>query len=159
MAVAAQRIIRFLIDRRLTLAVAESCTGGLIGHLLTEAPGSSQAFWGGVVAYHNRAKVAILGVDERLLDREGAVSDAVARAMAEGVRRLFGADIGLAVTGIAGPTGGTAEKPVGLAYVALADGVSTRCERHLWTGNRSENKRRSAEAALEMALKCLPETV
>src|SRR3972149_5752633 len=97
---ASERVIRLLTQRRLTLAVAESCTGGLIGHLLTEVPGSSQAFLGGVVAYHNQAKTAILGVGEALLEREGAVSEAVARAMAEGVRRLFGADIGLAVTGI-----------------------------------------------------------
>lgn len=158
----AERVIRLLIERRLTLAVAESCTGGLIGHLLTEVPGSSQAFLGGVVAYHNRAKVAILGVDEGVLQREGAVSEAVARAMAEGVRRLFGTDpsglsppgrsLALAVTGIAGPTGGTPEKPVGLTYMALTDDTTTRCERHVWKGSRSQNKALSAEAALKAVL-------
>ena len=164
----AKQAIQSLTQRRLTLAVAESCTGGLIGHLLTEVPGSSQAFLGGVVAYHNRAKVAILGVDEALLEREGAVSEAVARAMAEGVRRLFGSDpsgsspsgrsLGLAVTGIAGPTGGTPEKPVGLTYVALAHGATIRCQRYLWTGDRTSNKARSAEAALNLVIEHLSKT-
>jgi nicotinamide-nucleotide amidase len=143
-------LIRVLSDRGQTLAVAESCTGGLIGHRLTNVPGSSVPFRGGVVAYHNDAKAAVLGVPEELLVREGAVSESVAMAMAEGARRLLGADFGLAVTGIAGPSGGSDDKPVGLTYVALVGPGVAQCERHIWEGDREGNKERSATAALEM---------
>lgn len=145
------QVVRLLTERGLTLAVAESCTGGLIGHRLTNVPGSSACFLGGVVAYHDRAKVGILGVDEDVLSREGAVSEAVAVAMARGVRRLLDADLGVGVTGIAGPSGGTPEKPVGAVFMALADRsgetVARQCR---WEGEREENKARSAEAALEL---------
>lgn len=151
MSALAEQVVQTLIQRRLTLAVAESCTGGLIGHRLTNVPGSSACFLGGVVAYHDRAKAGILGVDEGVLSREGAVSEAVAVAMARGVRRLLDADLGVGVTGIAGPSGGTPEKPVGTVFMALADrsgeDVARECR---WEGDREENKARSAEAALEM---------
>jgi PncC family amidohydrolase len=145
-----QEVVRLLTARGLTLAVAESCTGGLVGHRITGVPGSSACFRGGVIAYHNEVKAALLAVPEETLEREGAVSEAVALAMARGVRERLAADIGLAVTGIAGPTGGTPEKPVGLVYVALADAIAARSRRHLWSGDRWQNKEQSAEAALRM---------
>jgi len=153
-------VVRLLTERGLTLAVAESCTGGLVGHRITGVPGSSACFRGGVIAYHNEVKAALLAVPEDLLEREGAVSEAVALAMARGVRERLGADLGLAVTGVAGPTGGTPEKPVGLVYVALspganppsaeADAAGARSRRYLWSGDRWQNKERSAEAALQL---------
>lgn len=143
-------IVRLLTERGLTLAVAESCTGGLVGHRITGISGSSACFRGGVIAYHNEVKAALLAVPEDLLEREGAVSEAVALAMARGVRERLVADLGLAVTGVAGPTGGTPEKPVGLVYVALADAAGARGRRHLWSGDRWQNKERSAEAALQL---------
>jgi nicotinamide-nucleotide amidase len=145
------QVVRLLTERTLTLAVAESCTGGLIGHRLTNVPGSSACFLGGVVAYHDRAKADILGADEDVLSREGAVSEAVAVAMARGVCRLLDADLAVGVTGIAGPSGGTPEKPVGTVFIALADRsgetVARQCR---WEGDREENKERSAQAALEL---------
>jgi PncC family amidohydrolase len=151
-----EEIIGLLVERGKMLAVAESCTGGLIGHRLTRVSGSSAAFLGGVVAYHNSVKEKTLGVPADILEREGAVSEATALAMAEGVRRLLGADIALAVTGIAGPTGGTEERPVGLTYVALSAAPDVLiCERHLWRGRRQQNKDSSAMAALSLLLRYL----
>jgi PncC family amidohydrolase len=151
-----EEIIDLLVERGKMLAVAESCTGGLIGHRLTQVSGSSAAFLGGVVAYHNSVKEKTLGVSADTLEREGAVSEATALAMAEGVRRLLGADIALAVTGIAGPTGGTEDRPVGLTYIALSSAPDVLiCERHLWQGERQENKESSATAALSLLLRHL----
>lgn len=141
---------RLLLGRRMTVAVAESCTGGLITHRLTNVPGSSRYFLGGVVAYANEAKIQILGVPEETLAAHGAVSAETAQAMAEGVRRLLGADVALAVTGIAGPTGGTPEKPVGLTYIALATAETTLGREYRWIGSRLHNKEASAEAALKL---------
>ena len=150
-----EEVIARLVGKQRTVAVAESCTGGLIGHRLTQVPGSSAAFLGGVIAYHNSVKERVLGVPAQILEREGAVSEATAAAMAEGVRLLLGADVAVAVTGIAGPSGGTDDKPVGLTYVAFADPDSTACERHLWRGDRTANKESSAEAALALLCRCL----
>jgi nicotinamide-nucleotide amidase len=151
-----EEIIGLLVESGKRLAVAESCTGGLIGHRLTQVPGSSAAFLGGVIAYNNSVKEKTLGVPAHILEREGAVSEATALAMAEGVRRLLGADIGLAVTGIAGPTGGTDDKPVGLTYIALSAASNVLiCEKHLWRGDRAENKDSSATAALSLLLRHL----
>jgi len=111
---------RLLTERRFTLAVAESCTGGLIAELITAVPGASAWFQGGVVAYANSAKQSLLGVPEAMLIEHGAVSEPVARAMAEGVRERFGADIGVSTTGISGPAGGTGEKPVGLVHIGIS---------------------------------------
>lgn len=122
---------RLLVERGATVTTAESCTGGLIGKMLTDVAGSSAYFVGGAVTYSNAAKTSVLGVAEELIAGHGAVSDAVARAMARGARRVFAADYALAVTGVAGPGGGTAEKPVGLVYAALADGRGERCVRLL----------------------------
>jgi PncC family amidohydrolase len=132
------------------LAVAESCTGGLVGHWITEVAGSSDYFLGGVVAYSNQAKAQLLGVRPGTLLQHGAVSEATAREMAAGVRRLLGADVALAVTGIAGPGGGTPEKPVGLVYIALDAPDRQICRRHVWKGDRAANKARSAQAALAL---------
>ena len=146
-----QEVVRLLTERRLTLAVAESCTGGLVGHRITNVPGSSACFRGGVIAYHNEVKAALLNAPADLLAREGAVSEGVAVTMARTVRERLGADIGLAVTGIAGPAGGTPEKPVGLVYIALADSEGAVAQRHVWSGDRRQNKESSADAALKLA--------
>lgn len=148
----AKRAGELLKKMGLTLSLAESCTGGLIAHRITNIPGSSNYFLGGVVAYSNEAKERLLGVPHETLLRYGAVSEETARAMAEGVRRLLVSDQALAVTGIAGPSGGTPEKPVGLVYIALAAEEEVRCERHIWKGDRLQNKAQSAEAALEMLI-------
>ena len=141
---------RLLTEQRLTLALAESCTGGLIASRLTNVPGSSAYFIGGVVSYANEVKERVLGVSHQTLQEHGAVSEETAREMARGVQRLLRTDVALAVTGIAGPSGGTPEKPVGLTYIALAAENLERCERWLWQGERWANKAQSAEAALQM---------
>ncbi len=141
---------KLLKQREMTLAVAESCTGGLVGHRITNVPGSSTYYEGSVTAYSYNIKELILHVQHDTLCRYGAVSEQVAREMAVGVRRAFQADIGLAVTGIAGPGGGTPEKPVGLVYIALAAPDGEWVERCMWHGGRLENKERSAEAVLDL---------
>jgi PncC family amidohydrolase len=139
---------RLLRQRGMTLAAAESCTGGLIGHRITNVPGSSAYYKGSITAYSYDVKELVLHVQHDTLHRHGAVSEQTAREMACGVRRAFRADIGLAVTGIAGPGGGMPGKPVGLVYIALATPGDEWVKRHLWDGNRQENKEYSAEAAL-----------
>lgn len=146
---------RRLRARGLTLAVAESCTGGGLADAITDVAGSSDYFLGGVVAYANRVKEQLLGVEPELLATQGAVSGPVALQMAEGARRTLGADLGVGITGIAGPGGGTAEKPVGLVYIALAAPGKSEVRRHLWTEDRIGNKRRSVEAALDLLLEQL----
>ena len=133
-----------------TLAVAESCTGGLISGRLTEVPGSSVYFMEGVVTYSNEAKVRLLGVPSDLIAEHGAVSARVAEAMAEGARLRAGTDFGLAVTGVAGPGGGTGEKPVGLVYVALSDDAHTEHRRLLLPGDRQLIRWRASQAALDL---------
>lgn len=140
-----------------TLATAESCTGGLLGHRITNVPGSSTYYLGGVIAYANEAKEALLGVRRETLLAHGAVSAETALEMARGARQRLGADMAVAVTGIAGPSGGSADKPVGLVYIALSAPDGERWERHVWPGNRLENKERSAEAALRLLLGYLQE--
>lgn len=146
---------RLLKDRGLTIACAESCTGGLIGHRLTGIPGSSAYFLESAVVYGNSAKTRRLGVPAALLAKHGAVSAAVARAMALGIRRTSGADLGLAVTGIAGPDGGTARKPVGLVYIALARARGVALTRNLFFGGREHVKTQAAQRALDMVRKAL----
>jgi PncC family amidohydrolase len=141
----------------LTLAVAESSTGGLIAHLVTSAPGSSQYFLGGVVSYADTVKQVVLGVRGETLAQHGAVSRQCAMEMARGVREALGAQVGVAVTGIAGPGGGTAEKPVGMTWVAVITPTGERAERYEWSGDRAENKNSSAEAALKLLLDELEE--
>jgi PncC family amidohydrolase len=148
----ARRVGDALRERGLHLATAESCTGGLVAHLITEVAGSSDYFTGALVTYGNEAKVALAAVPRDVLDAHGAVSAQVARAMADGTRQRLGVDIAVAVTGIAGPDGGTAEKPVGLTYIAVADTDGADVRRHVWDGDRSTNKRASAAAALDLVL-------
>ncbi|MBA7645627.1 Nicotinamide-nucleotide amidohydrolase PncC [subsurface metagenome] len=150
-----KQIGELLSERGWTLAVAESCTGGLLGHRITNVSGSSSYFRGGVISYSNEVKESILGVPEETLIEHGAVSKEIAQAMAQGARRLLGTDVALSVTGIAGPTGGTPEKPVGLVYVGLAAEGADLWEKHIWQGDRAENKQQSAQAALELLLKYL----
>ena len=144
-----------LLARRAHLALAESCTGGLVGARLTTVPGSSRYLLGGVVAYHNRVKTALLGVPRGLLARCGAVSAPVAAAMARGARRAFAADVGVAVTGIAGPGGGTAAKPVGLVFVAVSGRGRTLCRRALFAGGRARVRAQAADLALILLLEHL----
>jgi len=145
-----------LKERGLTICTAESCTGGMIAHLLTNVAGSSAYVLGGVVSYSNAMKQHILNVPEQTLIDYGAVSEPTAAAMARGARALIGADYALSVTGIAGPGGGTATKPVGLTYIGLA-GLDNLLvvEKYVWGGSREENKRLSAEAALNLLKKHL----
>jgi nicotinamide-nucleotide amidase len=133
----------------LTLSVAESCTGGLIGHLLTEVSGSSQYFQGGAVVYSNASKINLLAVSERTIQQFGAVSEETAREMARGVRECFKTNLGLAVTGIAGPDGGSEDKPVGTVHVALAVGDEIFSEKYLFRGKRRQVKLQTAMMALD----------
>ncbi len=156
---------QLLKQRRLTLAVAESCTGGLVSHRITNVPGSSAYYQGSVTSYSNEIKERVLHVQRDTLERHGAVSEQAAREMAQGVRDVLCADVGLAVTGIAGPSGGTPEKPVGLVYIALAAPDGVWAERYVWEGNRGdspdrwENKALSAEAVLDLLRRYLEERV
>jgi PncC family amidohydrolase len=150
---AARRLGRQLVKRGWQMASAESCTGGLVGHTITQVPRSSDHYLGGIVSYSNAVKEDLLDVPGDLLERVGAVSAEVAEAMTTGALARFPvAHLALAVTGIAGPDGGTAEKPVGLTYVAAAAREGTAVvERHTWTHDRDGNKRASVLAALELA--------
>jgi PncC family amidohydrolase len=139
-----------LISQKCTLAVAESCTGGLIAHLITDVAGSSAYFIGGVVPYNPAVKEKLLGVRSRTLAQHGVVSPQVALELARGVRKLLAADIGIGVTGIAGPGGGSQDKPVGLVFIALAAENVERAERLLAKGDRASIKMAAAEAALAL---------
>jgi PncC family amidohydrolase len=141
---------QLLVQQHLTLATAESCTGGLVGHRLTNVPGSSEYFLGGIIAYANEIKERVLGVSPQTLETHGAVSAETAIEMARGARQVLGVDLAVSVTGIAGPGGGTADKPIGLVYVALAAPNFERVERFVWNQDREGNKWESAEAALQL---------
>lgn len=145
----ARHVGKLLQERHLTLVAAESCTGGLLATRITDIAGSSAYFLGGVVAYSNAMKERLLGVPAATLQRYGAVSPETAIAMARGVRRLLRADLALSTTGIAGPTGGTPEKPVGLVYIALASELGEACKEFRWDGNRKQNREQSVRAALD----------
>jgi nicotinamide-nucleotide amidase len=140
---------RLLTEHGMTVATAESCTGGLIAERFTDVPGSSAYFLGGVVSYSNEAKAEMLGVSQDVLAREGAVSEPVVRAMAEGVRDRFGSDFGVATSGISGPDGGTPEKPVGLVWIALASAAGTHADSFVFQVDRSRHRRLSAQVALD----------
>jgi len=141
---------RLLTERKETVAVAESCTGGWVANRLTNVAGSSNYFERGIVTYSNAAKMEMLGVPETIIQEHGAVSEQTARAMAEGVRRIAKTTFGLSTTGIAGPTGGTPEKPVGLVWVGLATPEQITAKRFFFTNDRLVNKERFSQAALNM---------
>ena len=142
----------------LRIGTAESCTGGLVGERLTEIPGSSDVFTGGVVCYDNSLKTSLLGVPSALIEAEGAVSEAAARAMAEGALRSLKVDLSVAVTGIAGPGGGTDAKPIGTVWLAVADGSKTTARRSVFLGDRHDIRQRAAQGALHMMYRRLIET-
>jgi PncC family amidohydrolase len=144
----AERLQGVCLGRRLTVAVAESCTGGLVAASITAVPGASAYFLGGIVAYANAAKTALLGVPEGTIDAHGAVSAQVARAMAEGCQARVGASLVAAITGIAGPEGGSEAKPVGLTYVALAWSQPSEVRRFVFAGDRASVRAAAAREAL-----------
>ncbi|MGD9782819.1 MAG: CinA family protein [Kiritimatiellia bacterium] len=144
-----------LLARKLTLATAESCTGGLVGAALTSLPGSSAWYIGGIVAYSNALKIRLLGVSPDILGAHGAVSRETACAMAEGVRGAANADFAVSITGIAGPAGGTPEKPVGLVCVAVAAPHETSTFQHFFSGSRDDVRNAAVQAALRHLLDSL----
>jgi len=146
-----------LNSRGWTLALGESCTGGLIAHRITEIPGSSEYFLGGVVAYSNPVKESLLNVQPETLEAVGAVSEETAREMARGAREVMRAAVGVSVTGIAGPGGATEGKPVGLTFISVSTPDGEWVERHVFEGDRHANKQASAEAALKLLLQVLSE--
>ncbi|MBA3778897.1 MAG: CinA family protein [Chloroflexi bacterium] len=151
----AEAVQLLALTRAITIAVAESCTGGLLGHSITEVPGSSGYFLGGVISYADEAKHDLLHVPAATIERHGAVSAQTAVAMARGVRERFEATLGLSTTGIAGPGGGSQAKPVGLTYVAIASAGAHDVRRFLWQGDRHANKQQSVTAALNLLLEWL----
>jgi len=153
----AGQLVELLKKRQMSVTTAESCTGGGIAAAITDIPGSSEIFAYGIVSYSNEAKERLLEVPHMLLAEHGAVSSEVAYSMAEGARKLSGADIAIAVTGIAGPSGGGAEKPVGLVYIAVSGAKGTVVSRFLFAGDRQDVRKQTEEAALLMALEYLQE--
>lgn len=148
----AEKLVQTLIKRNLTCATAESCTGGGVGYAITGVPGSSTVFTGGVISYNNSVKHGILGVPEEVLVTKGAVSSECAAAMADGVRRQLAADIAVSITGIAGPGGGSAEKPVGLVWFGLASATGVTTEKKIFSGNREAVRSAAIEHALGLLL-------
>ncbi len=144
----AQEVGNLLRQKGLTLGIVESATGGLISHLITNIPGSSDYYKGSVTAYSNEVKIKVVGVKEATINKYGAVSYQVAEKMAQGGRKILAADICLADTGIAGPSGATSGKLLGLFYIGLSHQARTYSQKHYFQGNREQNKRRAAEAAL-----------
>lgn len=149
---AAEALISCCLEKKLTLATAESCTGGLLGAILTSFPGVSEVYLGGVVSYANEVKTRLLGVGEETLAAVGAVSPETGRAMAEGALRAVGASLAVSVTGIAGPGGGSEEKPVGLVYVTVTDGHTVTVTKNLFSGGREEVRLKTARRAFSLLL-------
>ncbi|KYK34795.1 MAG: competence protein ComA [Thermoplasmatales archaeon SG8-52-3] len=145
-----EKISIMLKEKGQKIAIAESCTGGLISHSFTNISGSSEYFDRGIVSYSNKAKTELLDVSLNILNKYGAVSEQVAKAMAEGVRKKSKVDIGIATTGIAGPTGGTKDKQVGLVFISISTINNTIVKRFQFSGNRLKNKESTCKAALEM---------
>jgi nicotinamide-nucleotide amidase len=141
-------IIQLAKSKNSTISTAESCTGGLIGHRLTEVPGSSDVYKGGFVVYSNESKIDLLGVDKSILKKYGAVSEETAQSMAKNVTKIFNSDYGISVTGIAGPDGGTEEKPVGLVYIGFAKKDNVKVKKFHFGTHRKRNKLRTSQAAL-----------
>ena len=147
-----QRLVSYCSEFHLSIALAESCTGGLIAERITSIPGASVCFKGGVVSYANEVKQALLGVSPAILEIEGAVSETCAQAMADGARRACQADIGISVTGIAGPGGATPSKPVGLVFIGIATPKGVSAKKFLFSGDRASIRQQAADAALQLAL-------
>ena len=144
----AQDVVDLCRQKGLTLGVVESATGGLVSHLITNIPGSSDCYRGSITSYSNEVKIEVVGVKEDTLNKYGAVSHQVAEQMAQGGREVLGTDICIADTGVAGPSGATQGKPVGLFYIGLSHGAGTYTQKHEFHGDREENKRSAAEVAL-----------
>lgn len=151
----ASTLVQILAEKKLKLTTAESCTGGLVAAAITDIPGASSVFEQGFITYSNASKHALLGVDASVIETQGAVSAAVARAMAEGVRAKTSADIAVAITGIAGPGGGSATKPVGLVFIATAYKNVTHCTENQFNGSRSEIRSEAVDKALHQLIKML----
>ena len=150
-----QKLITLLKKNNMTIATAESCTGGLIAKSITDVSGASDVFGYGFVTYANEAKIKLLGVWEDALSEYGAVSEPVAILMSRGARRVSGSDIAVSVTGIAGPGGGSEEKPVGLVYISLSTKYGTICKKSNFSGSRDEVREQTRDTAVEMAVKFL----
>lgn len=148
----AETLVRELSERKMTCATAESCTGGGVGSAITDVAGSSAAFWGGVISYDNSVKRNVLGVPQEVLDTRGAVSAECAETMARGARRLLKTDIAVSVTGIAGPGGGSADKPVGLVWFGLATANGVETERRVFQGDRAAIRAAAIDHALRLLL-------
>ena len=148
----AEKLVKALIDKKLTCATAESCTGGGVGYAVTGVPGSSAVFMGGIISYDNSVKHCVLGVPKEVLSTKGAVSSECAAAMAEGARRLLNTDLAVSITGIAGPGGGSAEKPVGLIWFGLASKSGTITEKMIFPGDREAVRAAAIEHALNLLL-------
>lgn len=144
-----------LTARNLTLAVAESCTGGLLGSTITDVPGSSAYFLGGIVAYSNTSKIEILGVPAQTIEKNGAVSERTAVCMAKGILNNFACEIGIGITGIAGPSGGSEQKPVGTVFIGVANELDELFREFTFKGTRQQIKEASVRAALELACEFL----
>ena len=154
-----ERILKNVSDQlrknNLTVATAESCTGGLLAHLLTNISGSSEYFERGVITYSNKSKMELLGIPQETIKEYGAVSKQTAKAMAIGIKEQANVDIGISTTGIAGPTGGTKEKPVGLAYIGIATSRKTEVKRFLFSKDRLQNKEKTCYKTLEFLLETI----
>ena len=149
------QIAKTLIKKKLSLSICESCTGGMLGTLITSAPGSSKYFCGGVIAYADEVKQRIVGVRQETLRKHGSVSAEVAREMAQGVLKRFKADISISITGIAGPTGGTKKKPVGLVYLCVATRQHVVVENRVFKGNRNQIRREACTKVLRLLKRLL----
>lgn len=150
-----EELVKRLSDKKLTCATAESCTGGGVGSAITGVPGSSEVFWGGVISYDNSVKRGVLGVPQDVLETKGAVSAECAEAMAQGVRTLLKTDLAVSITGIAGPGGGSAEKPVGLVWFGLATANGVNTERRVFDGDRAAVRAAAVEHALGLLLRAV----
>jgi len=150
-----EKVAQALTKDKKTIGIAESCSGGLLCHRLTNIPGSSRFLKGGIVAYHNTVKINVLGIPADIIRKHGAVCEAIAMQMARNVRRILKTDIGVGITGIAGPSGGTKIKPVGLVYIAIANGRNCSSHRCFFPGSRTHIKTSAVNTACRLILKSL----
>uniref|UniRef100_A0A7V1EIL7 Nicotinamide-nucleotide amidohydrolase family protein n=1 Tax=candidate division WOR-3 bacterium TaxID=2052148 RepID=A0A7V1EIL7_UNCW3 len=146
----AKKLGKLLLKKNLSLSICESCTGGMLGSIITEIPKSSKYFKGGVIAYSNEIKNKIIGVKMKTLKNFGAVSSQTAKEMARNVKKITNSDIGISITGIAGPGGGTKTKPVGLVYIGVATGKKVRVEKNIFSGNRQQIRQKACANALRL---------